>query len=184
MNPDYYKTYETDIYEHELERINKMDDDQLVARYNKMKVAKKIEAFYEALVDQDRAPRVRKRIEKDGSNPPYIDKGAPVYDLSGKEVKEEPMKFVKVFRDESDSTNGRILRQAIFTHNGRFFLYSYSKQPDNSIDETMVFRCDAEGMHDGRELFMGHGYIHSKDAMIGTQANIASKTNSNYALDA
>ena len=41
MNPDYYKTYETDIYEHELERINKMDDDQLVARYNKMKVAKK-----------------------------------------------------------------------------------------------------------------------------------------------
>lgn len=192
MNPDYYKTYEEDIYDHELERINKMDDDELEVRYNKMKVAKKIEAFYEALVDQDRAPRVRKRIEKDGSNPPtkkasytpYIDKGAPVYDLSGKEVKEEPMKFVRVFRDESILPNGRILRQAIFTHDGRFFLYSYSKQPDNNVDETMVFRCKEDGSHDGRELFFGHGYIHSKDAMIGTQANIASKTNSNYALDA
>ena len=196
MNPDYYKTTEADIYDHELERINKMDDDQLEARYNKMKVVKKIEAFYEALVDQDRAPRVRKRIEKDGSNPPakkasytpYIDKGAPVYDLSGKKGKEEPMKFVKVFRDESDSTSGRILRQAIFTHKGpsaygKFFLYSYSKQPDNNVDETMVFRCKEDGSHDGRELFFGHGYIHSKDAMIGTQANLASK-NSNYALDA
>ena len=179
MNPDYYKTYETDIYEHELERINKMDDDQLVARYNKMKVAKKIEAFYEALVDQDRAPRVRKRIEKDGSNPPA--------------KKEEPMKFVKVFRDES-IPNGQILRQAIFTYKGKFFLYSYSKQPDNSIDETMVFRCDPYGEHDGRELFMGHGYIHSKDAMIATQGNInahltdvaefATMTPNNYALDA
>ncbi len=169
MNPDYYKTYEEDIYDHELERINKMDDDALEVRYDKMKVVKKIEAFYEALVDQDRAPRVRKRIEKDGSNPPA--------------KKEEPMKFVKVFRDESDSTNGRILRQAIFTHNDRFFLYSYSKQPDNNVDETMVFRCDEQGDHDGRELFFGHGYIHSKDAMIGTQANLASK-NSNYALDA
>ena len=200
MNPDYYKTNEEDIYNHELERINKMDDDQLIARYSKMKVAKKIEAFYEALVDQDRAPRVRKRIEKDGSVPPakkapYKDKGAPVYDLSGKEVKEEPMKFVKVFRDESDSTNGRILRQAIFTNGFRFFLYSYSKQPDNNVDETMVFRCDEDGDHDGRELFFGHGYIHSKDAMIGTQANIgkhltteiaefATMTPNNYALEA
>jgi len=69
------------------------------------------------------------------------------------------------------------------SHNNRFFLYSYSKQPDNNVDETMVFRCDEQGDHDGRELFFGHGYIHSKDAMIGTQANLASK-NSNYALDA
>ena len=158
MNPDYYKTHEKDLYKKQVERIYKMDDDQLETRYNKMKVPKKIEAFYEALVEYDRAPYVRKRIEKDGSTPPA--------------KKEEPMKFVKVFRDESDSTNGRILRQAIFTHNDRFLLYSYSKQPDNNIDETMVFRCDAEGDHDGRELFFGHGYIHSKDAMIGTQANI------------
>jgi len=180
MNPDYYKTHEEDIYDHELERINKMDDDALEVRYNKMKVPKKIEAFYEALVDQDRASRIRKRIEKDGSVPPA--------------KKEEPMKFVKVFRDES-IPSGRILRQAIFTHNNRFFLYSYSKQPDNNVDETMVFRCDAEGDHDGRELFFGHGYIHSKDAMIGTQANIgkhltteiaefATMTPNNYALEA
>ena len=92
MNPDYYKTHEADIYDHELERINRMDDDALEVRYGKMKKADKISAFYEALVDQDRAPRVRKRIEKDGSNPPYKDKGAPVYDLSGKKGKEEPMK--------------------------------------------------------------------------------------------
>ena len=56
----------------------------------------------------------------------------------------------------------------------------------------MTFRCDADGKHDGRDLFMGHGYIHSKDAMIGTLANISTMdtvaemkyTNSNYALEA
>ena len=40
-----------------------MDDDQLEVRYNKMKKADKIGAFYEALVDEDRALRVRRRIE-------------------------------------------------------------------------------------------------------------------------
>lgn len=155
MNPDYYKIHHDKLYDHELKRMDEMQDKQLYTRYDKMSKPDKIGAFYEALVDQDRCPSLRKRIEKDGCVP-----------------QEEPMKFVKVFRDESDSTNGRILRQAIFTHNDRFFLYSYSKQSWNTIDETMVFRCDAEGDHDGRELFFGHGYIHSKDAMIGTQANI------------
>ena len=174
MNPDYYKIHHDKLYKHEMRRMDEMQDKQLYTRYDKMSKPDKIGAFYEALADKDRCPSLRKRIEKDGCVP-----------------KEKPMKFVRIFREES-LPNGSILRQAIFTHNDRFFLYSYSKQPQNNIDETMVFRCDAEGDHDGRELFMGHGYIHSKVAMSSAMANInehlvaefATMTPNNYALDA
>ena len=178
MNPDYYKTYEKDLYDKALERIYDMDDDQLEVRYGKMKKADKIGAFYEALVDQDRAPRVRKRIEKDGCVPPA--------------KKEEEMKFVRVTRDDFIE-NGIIRRQAIFTYNNEFFLYSYTKDETIDIHETMTFRCDEDGDSDWKELFVGAGYIHSKDAMKGTLANILSNStdaspsfhrNSNYALEA
>ena len=181
MNPDYYKTYEKELYDKALERIYDMDDHQLEVRYNKMKKADKIGAFYEALVDEDRALRVRKRIEDE-----Y---------LSEAEVKKEAkkeMKFVRVTRDDFVA-NGIIRRQAIFTYKNELFLYSYTKDETIDVHETMTFRCDEDGTHDGRELFVGHGYIHSKDAMIGTLANILSNStdaspsfhrNSNYALEA
>ena len=178
MNPDYYKTYEKDLYDKALERIYDMDDDQLEVRYGKMKKADKIGALYEALVEYDRAPRIRKRIEKDGYVSPAQEK--------------EEMKFVRVTRDDFVA-NGIIRRQAIFTYNNELFLYSYTKDETIDIHETMTFRCDEDGTHDGRELFVGHGYIHSKDAMIGTLANILSNStdaspsfhrNSNYALEA
>ena len=176
MNPDYYKTYEKELYDKALERIYDMDDDQLETRYNKMKKADKIGALYEALVEYDRAPRVRKRIEKDGCVSPAQEN--------------EEMKFVRVTRDDFIE-NGIIRRQAIFTYNNKFFLYSYTKDETMDVHETMTFRCDADGHHDGRDLFVGAGYIHSKDAMIGTLANILSNStdaspsyHSNYALEA
>ena len=176
MNPDYYKTYEKELYDKALERIYKMDDDQLETRYGKMKKADKIGAFYEALVDKDRAPRVRKRIEKDGCVSPAQEK--------------EEMKFVRVTRDDFIE-NGIIRRQAIFTFQGKYYLYSYTKDETMDVHETMTFRCDEDGNHDGRELFSGAGYIHSKDAMKGTLANITHKNtdaspsyHSNYALEA
>ena len=179
MNPDYYKTYEKELYDKALERIYSMDDDQLETRYNKMKKADKIGAFYEALVDEDRALRVRKRIEDDILSEVEV----------RKEAKKE-MKFVRVTRDDFIE-NGIIRRQAIFTYNNKFFLYSYTKDETMDVHETMTFCCDEDGNHDGRDLFVGAGYIHSKDAMIGTLANILSNStdaspsyHSNYALEA
>lgn len=179
MNPDYYKTYEKELYDKALERIYDMDDHQLEVRYNKMKKADKIGAFYEALVDEDRALRVRRRIEDEYLSEAEVKKEA-----------EKEMKFVRVTRDDFIA-NGIIRRQAIFTYNNELFLYSYTKDETIDIHETMTFRCDEDGVHDGRELFVGHGYIHSKDAMIGTLANILSNStdaspsyHSNYALEA
>jgi|TARA_R110000851_G_scaffold149719_2_gene290376 hypothetical protein len=158
MNPDYYKTNHDKLYKHEMKRMDEMQDKQLYTRYDKMSKPDKIGAFYEALADKDRCPSLRKHIEKDGCVP-----------------KEKPMKFVKVTQNIDDSH--RVLRQAIFENDGAFYLYSYSQidvvdSDEPMIDETMTFRCDAVGTHTGSELFVGKGYIHSKDAMIATLANI------------
>ena len=161
MNPDYYKTYEKATYDHELKRVKDMIDYDLEVRYGKMSKQDKIGAFYEALTDENRCESLRKKME--GNN------GIPVQTKKG----EMMMQFVCVTKDDNIS-NGIIRRQAIFTYEGQYYLYSYSKDETMDLDETMTFRCDADGSFDGRELFSAHGYIHSTDAMNNTVANLES----------
>tara|TARA_R100000458_G_C8261239_1_gene236731 strand:- start:1090 stop:1584 length:495 start_codon:yes stop_codon:yes gene_type:complete len=163
MNPDYYKTYEKATYDHEMKRVKSMLDEELETRYGKMTKQDKIGAFYEALTDADRSPKLRKKMEGNWGIPVQTKKG------------ECYMQFVKVVNDISDGVS--ILRQAIFTWENRNFLYSYSMKNDGyPVDETMVFRCDEQGDHDGRELFHASGYIHSTDAMNNTVAYLESET--------
>ena len=163
MNPDYYKTYEKTTYDREMKRVKSMLDEELETRYGKMTKQDKIGAFYEALTDADRSPKLRKRMEGKHGIPTQTKKG------------ECYMQFVKVINDISDGVS--ILRQAIFTWENRYFLYSYSMKDDGyPVDETMVFSCDEQGDHDGRELFQASGYIHSTDAMNNTVAYLESET--------
>ena len=76
------------------------------------------------------------------------------------------------FIDLSDDDVVR--RQAIFTYEGQYYLYSYVRDASMELDETMTFCCDADGDHDARELFSAHGYIHSTDAMNNTVAHLES----------
>ena len=166
MNPDYYKTYETDTYKHELERVMKMDDYQLETRYGKMTKQDKIGAFYEALTDADRFPKLRKKMEGNHGIPTQTKRGGLM------------MQFVEVTKDESPtnlSDDDVVRRQAIFTYEGQYYLYSYVRDASMNLDETMTFRCDVDGsFDDGRELFSAHGYIHSTDAMNNTVAHLES----------
>ena len=57
MNPD--------TIQHELDRVASMTDDQLNTRYTKMTKPEKIEAFYRALVQENRNPSLQGRISKD-----------------------------------------------------------------------------------------------------------------------
>ena len=57
MNPD--------TIQHELDRVHSMTDDQLNTRYTKMTKPEKIEAFYRALVQENRNPSLQGRISKD-----------------------------------------------------------------------------------------------------------------------
>ncbi len=53
------------ILEHEKNRVKGMHDRQLDTRYGKMNNREKIEAFHQALKDENRNERLRKRIESD-----------------------------------------------------------------------------------------------------------------------
>jgi len=53
------------ILEHEKNRVKGMQDGQLDTRYGKMNNREKIEAFHQALKDENRNERLRKRIESD-----------------------------------------------------------------------------------------------------------------------
>ena len=75
------------------------------------------------------------------------------------------MKFIKVVCDENQS-DGTCRRQAVFYSHYNYYLYSYSKQPSNGVDETAVFGCDSKGGSiDYREHYMANGYVHSSTAM-------------------
>ncbi len=161
MNPDYYKTYEKSTYDHELKRVKDMIDYDLEVRYGKMTKQDKIGAFYEALTDENRCESLRKKMEGNHGIPVQTKRGGMM------------MQFVRVTRDENVA-NGIIRRQAIFTYEGQNYLYSYSRDETIDLDETMTFRCDADGNHDGRDLFSAHGYIHSTDAMNNTVAHLES----------
>ena len=62
MNPDYFKTNEKKLYKHELDRVKSMTDRQLYTRYGKMTKSNKMQAFYEALADENRVPELRKQM--------------------------------------------------------------------------------------------------------------------------
>ena len=88
------------------------------------------------------------------------------------------MQFVRVIRDESPtnlSDDDIIRRQAMFTYEGQNYLYSYVRDGSMNLDQTMTFRCDSDGNHDARELFVARGYIHSTDAMNNTVAHLESE---------
>tara|TARA_R110000824_G_scaffold23583_1_gene84308 strand:- start:615 stop:1088 length:474 start_codon:yes stop_codon:yes gene_type:complete len=150
MNPDYYKTNEKKLYKHELDRVKKMDDDQLYTRYGKMAKQEKIRAFHEALCDEKRAPKLRKKMHGNHGI------------LSPAKAMEKTitMNFVKVIKNEDDCKQALFLQPEM----GQFYLYSYVN--NEMAHETMVFHCDATGTCDDmKELAVAHGYEHSTDMM-------------------
>jgi len=54
-----------DTFNHELGRVTSMTDEQLNARYRKMTKPEKIEAFYRALIQENRNSSLQKQISKD-----------------------------------------------------------------------------------------------------------------------
>ena len=67
-------------YNHAVSRVTKMSYEQLVARYGKMSIAKKISAFYDALIAYDKAPQLRRMMEREHS---YISLAYPTNNHSG-----------------------------------------------------------------------------------------------------
>ncbi len=66
--------------------------------------------------------------------------------------------FVRVICDETNR------RQALFTHNGEFFLYSYVN--NEMAHETMVFASDENGsVVDYSDLFYHPEYLSSDETM-------------------
>ena len=57
----------SDYYNHELNRVQSMSEDQLHTRYKKMSDMKKIEALHKVLVDTDMCPSLQMAIEGDHS---------------------------------------------------------------------------------------------------------------------
>ena len=166
MNPDYYKTKEKKLYKHELGRVTSMGVLSLDVRYGKMTKQKdKIGAFYEALVDEKRAPLLREKIAKDLG---YDD--AADYDISNNNNNNKEktpttttttMEFIKVLKNEDDC------KQALFLQpeSGKHYLYSYVNH--DMAHETMVFPCDSKGMSNNmQEVAVADGYEPSKDMMV------------------
>jgi len=54
-----------DMFDHELDRIASMTDEQLDTRYTKMTKPEKIKAFHRALVQENRNRSLQQRISKD-----------------------------------------------------------------------------------------------------------------------
>ena len=149
MNPDYYKINNKKMYEHELDRLSEMNDKDLYTRYGKMTKEDKIGAFYEALTDKNRVPKLRKQME--GNHGIVANKNT---------TKETPtVEFVKVLKNEDET------KQAIFLQpeSGQHYLYSYVN--NEYAHETMVFQCDATGDSDMSDIVSCSGYEHS-DAMM------------------
>jgi hypothetical protein len=185
MNPDYYKKNDYKTYKHELERVRDMDDYKLETRYGKMTKPDKIQAFYEALIDEDRAPKLRKKMAGNhGIKAPSI--GAPQIKAPSKKKREVGssgnilMKFIKVI---SNIENGSSTDKKALFHFGdsdSYFLYTYVRHEDNdghcTMDETETFLADADGdILNSVEIFSETGYIPSTDAMNNTVAILESE---------
>ena len=96
MNPDYYKKNYNKIYKHEMDRVKSMLDEELDTRYGKMTKESKIGAFYEALTDANRAPKLRKRMEGN-------------HGIKAPQKKESYMKFVKVLSNNDDGNDNVVI---------------------------------------------------------------------------
>ena len=55
----------SDYYDHELNRVETMSEDQLYTRYGKMSDMRKIEAFHKVLMDSNLYPSLQMTIEGD-----------------------------------------------------------------------------------------------------------------------
>jgi len=171
MNPDYYKTNHKKTWKHELDRVMKMDDNQLETRYGKMTKQDKIGAFYEALSDEKRAPKLRKKMEGNhGIKKKKRDVGS-----SGNVL----MKFIKVLTNDDDG-NDNVDKKALFFFEDNYYLYSFVcnnlRDGATTVDETMTFLSNSEGeIVNAHELFMTHGYVPSTDAMNNTVAVLESE---------
>jgi len=171
MNPDYYKTNHKKTWKHEYDRVMEMDDYQLETRYGKMTKKDKIGAFYEALTDEKRAPKLRKKMEGNhGITHLQRPKKKREVGSSGNVL----MKFIKVLTNDDDG-NGNVDKKALFHFEDNYYLYSFVcnnlTNGSCTLDETMTFLSNSEGeIVDASELFMTHGYVHSNDAMNNTVA--------------
>jgi hypothetical protein len=175
MNPDYYKKNDYKTYSHELKRVKDMDDYKLETRYGKMTKQDKIGAFYEALTDKDRAPKLRKKMEGNHGIKAPSKKKREV-GSSGNIL----MKFIKVISniENGSSTDKKALFH--FGDNDSYFLYTYVRHEDNdghcTMDETETFLADADGdILNSVEIFSETGYIPSTDAMNNTVAILESE---------
>jgi len=166
MNPDYYKTNHGKTWKHEHDRVMKMDDYQLETRYGKMTKQDKIGAFYEALTDEKRAPKLRKKMEGNhGIKAPAKEKAY--------------MKFIKVLSNDDDG-DGNTDKKALFFFDDNYYLYSFvcNNLADGActLDETMTFLSNSEGeIVDASEIYVASGYVPSTDAMNNTVAAIESE---------
>ena len=154
MDPDYYKINNKKMYAHELDRLSEMNDKDLYTRYGKMTKEDKIGAFYEALTDKNRVPKLRKQMEGKRGIPA---KGH----TKASRVKENiTMNFVRVVKNNDDC------KQAVFLQpeSGQHYFYSYINNEHGH--ETMVFECDDKGdvVHH-KDIVSASGYENSSDMM-------------------
>jgi hypothetical protein len=169
MNPDYYKTNHKKTWKHELDRVMKMDDNQLETRYGKMTKQDKIGAFYEALTDQDRAKELRKKMEGNHSIGSFVPPTS-----TGKVL----MQFIKVLNNDADDKKALFY----FSDTSAYYLYTYIHHEDDdghcTMDETETFLSDKNGeILNSVEIFSESGYIESTNAMNNTVAIIESGMN-------
>ena len=112
MNPDKWKTANKKLYKHEQDRVKDMTDDQLETRYGRMTKQDKIQAFYEALTDENRAPKLRKKMEGNngisgkGVTKSYSGRSRPkaVYALRSSTEHDDAGVWVKVFMHYNGNT--------------------------------------------------------------------------------
>jgi len=136
------------IFQHELDRVKSMTDDQLWVRYGKMTKEDKIESFYEVLMQEGRNESLQLEMAK-----------AHGFQV-GPVEKKKTMEFVRVLKNEDH------VKQAIFLQPecGKYFLYSYIK--NDAAHETMVFECDQDGVvEDHMDIVSGKEYVPSSEMM-------------------
>ena len=146
-----------DTLQHELDRVQSMTDDQLWTRYGKMNKENKIEAFLDALVQENRNEGLQRQISLDLG----IQFGRLHVDSSDSSEDSE-MEFVRVLVNEDKENYTE--KKALFVYSDNYFLYSYVN--NEYAHETMVFPCDSDGVNfDAHEIASDSGYAPSAEIM-------------------
>ena len=141
MNPD--------TLQHELDRVQSMTDDQLWTRYGKMTKENKIEAFLDALIQENRNEKLQLEISQDLGIQLNPDDST---------TDDSEMEFVRVLMNEDKE------KKALFVYSDNYFLYSYVN--NDYAHETMVFPCDSDGVNfDAHEIASDSGYAPSAEIM-------------------